>query len=190
MRHGRGLGRLGRLEAIEVVDLVWKGLRQSIGAFVEQPFAQIEVVDLVWKGLRLDEGRRVDRPSRRIEVVDLVWKGLRHAVTVIPPELRPIEVVDLVWKGLRHESHFEIGVLLKELKSLTWFGRDCDTTIPASDSGTRNKIEVVDLVWKGLRHTVFDGFQNELFSPLKSLTWFGRDCDFLISTPAVFRLTD
>jgi len=38
----------------------------------------------------------------------------------------------------------------KELKSLTWFGRDCDILF-TSPFFAHKEIEVVDLVWKGLR---------------------------------------
>jgi len=66
---------------------------------------------------------------RRIEVVDLVWKGLRHVLCTFPIKLQFIEVVDLVWKGLRHVRRMlgvDEGV---QLKSLTWFGRDCDQSV-------------------------------------------------------------
>jgi len=39
--------------SIEVVDLVWKGLRQGIAKSGDFVAILIEVVDLVWKGLRL-----------------------------------------------------------------------------------------------------------------------------------------
>ena len=41
---------------IEVVDLVWKGLRHLTGGTDLQFYKTIEVVDLVWKGLRHDVG--------------------------------------------------------------------------------------------------------------------------------------
>jgi len=62
-----------------------------------------------------------------------------------------IEVVDLVWKGLRHPDQESAGFSAGLLKSLTWFGRDCDKT-SKSLKRTHHWIEVVDLVWKGLRH--------------------------------------
>jgi len=37
-----------------------------------------------------------------------------------------IEVVDLVWKGLRLEKKAFAEKMVRVLKSLTWFGRDCD----------------------------------------------------------------
>jgi len=37
---------------IEVVDLVWKGLRHFVVGFERIEINDIEVVDLVWKGLR------------------------------------------------------------------------------------------------------------------------------------------
>jgi len=141
------------LPRIEVVDLVWKGLRPGSGTTGAAPFGVIEVVDLVWKGLR----QFVRQPDGvwpcRIEVVDLVWKGLRHLQrTFLLQFLRRIEVVDLVWKGLRHVLDvLGNNALEQPLKSLTWFGRDCDIA-PSSSFG------------------------NPLFI-LKSLTWFGRDCD-------------
>jgi len=42
----------------------------------------IEVVDLVWKGLRQGLPVPGRGSCRLIEVVDLVWKGLRHCITV------------------------------------------------------------------------------------------------------------
>jgi len=68
-----------------------------------------------------------------------------------------IEVVDLVWKGLRQSSGSLTRIPWAALKSLTWFGRDCDycdgVILAAADS------------------------------TLKSLTWFGRDCDLRRATP-------
>jgi len=87
-----------------------------------------------------------------IEVVDLVWKGLRQSTAEHrPPEPPWIEVVDLVWKGLRHVDDVVGRFVGGLLKSLTWFGRDCDNirSVRAWDRAPS----------------------------LKSLTWFGRDCD-------------
>jgi len=42
----------GTVPRIEVVDLVWKGLRQEHDFTVPVSDVFIEVVDLVWKGLR------------------------------------------------------------------------------------------------------------------------------------------
>jgi len=62
----------------------------------------IEVVDLVWKGLRHYNPALARAANDRIEVVDLVWKGLRHLTQFYGDEAEyAIEVVDLVWKGLR-----------------------------------------------------------------------------------------
>jgi len=62
----------------------------------------IEVVDLVWKGLRQLPTSKKAALVLRIEVVDLVWKGLRpFRPWPSWPSRWPIEVVDLVWKGLR-----------------------------------------------------------------------------------------
>jgi len=44
------------------------------------PLVDIEVVDLVWKGLRLFIRWAAPLAAPPIEVVDLVWKGLRHLV--------------------------------------------------------------------------------------------------------------
>ena len=41
-----------------------------------------------------------------------------------------IEVVDLVWKGLRQVLQGPLPCEPHQLKSLTWFGRDCDTFAP------------------------------------------------------------
>ena len=61
-----------------------------------------------------------------------------------------IEVVDLVWKGLR-PSRIPLETMYAPiLRSLTWFGRDCDIIKRRRDP-TTGRIEVVDLVWKGLR---------------------------------------
>jgi len=65
---------------IEVVDLVWKGLRHCYDALFRGVVAVIEVVDLVWKGLRHVKCLDVRGSRAPIEVVDLVWKGLRQAV--------------------------------------------------------------------------------------------------------------
>jgi len=62
------------------------------------------------------------------------------------------------------------------LKSLTWFGRDCDIESFFIASAGSTFIEVVDLVWKGLRQSI-NQFEVKLTLSLKSLTWFGRDCD-------------
>ena len=69
-----------------------------------------------------------ENPPLGIEVVDLVWKGLRQAFPVTNTiGSFPIEVVDLVWKGLRHFCRGVNAPTNLALKSLTWFGRDCDT---------------------------------------------------------------
>jgi len=69
-----------------------------------------------------------------------------------------------------------LSPLFFQLKSLTWFGRDCDQLLPPGWGGGSCGIEVVDLVWKGLRQVnVQVGALPE--KTLKSLTWFGRDCD-------------
>jgi len=118
-----------------------------------------------------------------------------------------IEVVDLVWKGLRHVDQRVLGHVDRLLKSLTWFGRDCDIGARDESNVPTPTIEVVDLVWKGLRHgagaslpggipcievvdLVWKGLRQFLnitssMPPieLKSLTWFGRDCDSLMSRP-------
>jgi len=62
-----------------------------------------------------------------------------------------IEVVDLVWKGLRPPRWGCPGRGTRALKSLTWFGRDCDKGSPHPSHMGVGSIEVVDLVWKGLR---------------------------------------
>ena len=64
-----------------------------------------------------------------------------------------IEVVDLVWKGMRHGIGDMTTTMVAVLKSLTWFGRDCDFA----------RVGVV-VARVGV---------------LKSLTWVGRDCDTL-----------
>jgi len=113
---------------------------------------QIEVVDLVWKGLRPVDGLSEAILLPRIEVVDLVWKGLRHPSSSLQKMMKSgIEVVDLVWKGLRLHVSDDFLVKHRKLKSLTWFGRDCDRVEAAGP-------EMLDV-------------------ELKSLTWFGRDCD-------------
>ena len=87
----------------------------------------IEVVDLVWKGLRQSRLYSCCLWVGIIEVVDLVWKGLRHQLSVeVGLSAWGIEVVDLVWKGLRLRSPVMDGLMYTVLKSLTWFGRDCD----------------------------------------------------------------
>ena len=43
-----------------------------------RPVSAIEVVDLVWKGLRLPTIVTEVSACSLIEVVDLVWKGLRQ----------------------------------------------------------------------------------------------------------------
>jgi len=45
------------------------------------------------------------------------------------------------------------GIQALKLKSLTWFGRDCDTDLFSYRYTSTNRIEVVDLVWKGLRQS-------------------------------------
>ena len=86
-----------------------------------------------------------------------------------------IEVVDLVWKGLRHVRESARGFPYPGLKSLTWFGRDCDT-LSSMICFIFLLIEVVDLVWKGLR-PLYVYPRRITHHELKSLTWFGRDCD-------------
>jgi len=56
------------------------------------------------------------------------------AETVAPNIAGLIEVVDLVWKGLRHSEQSSASVSSAELKSLTWFGRDCDKCLDARGS--------------------------------------------------------
>ena len=65
----------------------------------------IEVVDLVWKGLRLAWAAFGAAFGAIIEVVDLVWKGLRQLGWILRGLQYPIEVVDLVWKGLRQVGY-------------------------------------------------------------------------------------
>ena len=84
---------------------------------------------LTWFGRDCDNllSRSTFRSARGIEVVDLVWKGLRHSTLLHGSYGLSIEVVDLVWKGLRQALGDFLPELLDRLKSLTWFGRDCDT---------------------------------------------------------------
>ena len=91
-----------------------------------------------------------------IELKSLTWFGrdcdirtwLRRLLS--PPS---IEVVDLVWKGLRQFNiHHQCRLGGDLLKSLTWFGRDCDPLEAFGAAKPLLLIEVVDLVWKGLRH--------------------------------------
>jgi len=67
------------------------------------------------------------------------------------PHAGSIEVVDLVWKGLRQLRSAIAGAGFAVLKSLTWFGRDCDSATQPPLNLISMTIEVVDLVWKGLR---------------------------------------
>jgi len=59
------------------------------------------------------------------------------------------------------------------LKSLTWFGRDCDTLGKRRSQSIGQAIEVVDLVWKGLRHEVFYCIHNFLLIEVVDLVWKG-----------------
>jgi len=84
-----------------------------------------------------------------------------------------IEVVDLVWKGLRPMPPITTAAVAMVLKSLTWFGRDCDNQLIVAD-GDERVIEVVDLVWKGLRHQENKSLSAHEFSiEVVDLVWKG-----------------
>ena len=87
-----------------------------------------------------------------IEVVDLVWKGLRRVALFIGQVLAVLVLKSLTWFGRDCDMTIDVslGVKLTPLKSLTWFGRDCDAPEAAARAWPP-RIEVVDLVWKGLR---------------------------------------
>jgi len=91
------------VDLIEVVDLVWKGLRHPLP---EECFGiGLVLKSLTWFGRDCDNlAAPLAAPPTMIEVVDLVWKGLRHSYIILSLTSDPIEVVDLVWKGLRHAT--------------------------------------------------------------------------------------